>query len=394
MNYKNVFKDALKTLKTEQSYREFLELYRISGQFPYAYNYKTNRKIVIWCSNDYLGMGQNINILNSLKVSAEKYGIGSGGTRNISGNSKPIVELENKIAKIHKKDKALIFTSGYVSNFTSIKTLIKILNDVVIFSDEYNHASIIEGIKSNNVRKEIFKHNNIQDLEERLRKYPTNQRKLIIFESLYSMSGNIAPIKDIANLAKKYNALTYVDEVHAVGLYGAKGEGIVTSLGLEKKIDIIQGTFAKAFGVIGGYISASEEIIDTIRSYGSGFIFTTSLPPAICQAIITSIEYVTRDDIPERNIFFNKVRKLKEMLRDHNINYLDSPGHIIPIIIGDSKLCKKISDNLLKNHDIYIQPINYPTVKKGTERLRITITPFHSEILMQKLVTALEKELN
>ncbi|MBT4990015.1 MAG: 5-aminolevulinate synthase [Rickettsiales bacterium] len=393
MTYKNIFNQAITNLKEENSYREFLELYRIAGQYPYAYNFKTNRKIVIWCSNDYLGMGQNSNVIHTLKQSADKYGVGAGGTRNISGNSHPLVQLESDIAALHKQEKALIFSSGYIANSTTIKTLVKILKDVVIFSDGGNHASIIDGINASGAKKEIFKHNNIQDLEERLKLYPSEQKKLIIFESVYSMNGNIAPIKDIAALAKKYHAMTYIDEVHSIGLYGKNGEGLTTSLGLEKKIDIIQGTFGKAIGLVGGYVSGNSEIIDVIRSYGSGFIFTTALPPAICEAIRTSIAYISRDDIPERNIFFHKVKKLKELLASSYIDFLDTPGHIIPVMIRDAEKCKQVADNLLTKHDIYIQAINYPTVEKGTERLRIIVTPFHSEFLMNKLVTALKEEL-
>ncbi|MBT4922237.1 MAG: 5-aminolevulinate synthase [Rickettsiales bacterium] len=393
MTYKNIFSNAITDLKQEHNYREFLELYRISGQYPYAYNFKTNRKIVIWCSNDYLGMGQNNSVINALKQSVDKYGVGAGGTRNISGNSHPIVQLENDIAALHKKEAALIFTSGYVANYTTIKTLVKILKDVVIFSDAGNHASIIDGINASGVKKEIFKHNSMQDLEEKLKLHPQESKKLIVFESVYSMDGSIAPIKEVANLAKKYNALTYIDEVHSVGLYGKNGEGLTTSLGLEKKIDIIQGTFGKALGVVGGYICASPEIIDVIRSYGSGFIFTTAIPPAICEGIRASIAYVSRDDIPERNIFFHKVKKLKELLSSAHIDFLDTPGHIIPVMIRDAAKCKEVAENLLHKHDIYIQPINYPTVPKGTERLRIIITPFHSEFLMNKLITALKEEL-
>jgi 5-aminolevulinate synthase len=393
MTYKPIFDKAIQTLKQEHNYREFLELYRISGQYPYAYNFKTNRKIVVWCSNDYLGIGQNNLVINALKQAADKYGAGSGGTRNISGNSHPLVQLEDEVALLHKKEAALVFSSGYVANYTTIKTLVKILGEVVIFSDEGNHASIIEGIKASLAQKAIFKHNNMHDLEERLKAHPYERKKIIIVESIYSMNGNIAHIKDISVLAKKYNALTYVDEVHAVGLYGKHGEGLTTSLGLEKKIDIIQGTFAKAFGVVGGYIAGSSEIVDVIRSYSSGFIFTTSLPPAICEAVRASIAYVSREDIPERNVFFHKVKKLKELFSTHNIDFIDSPGHIIPVMVRNAEKCKRIADNLLIKHDIYLQAINYPTVAKGTERLRITVTPFHSEFLMNKLTTALKEEL-
>jgi 5-aminolevulinate synthase len=394
MTYKNIFNQAISDLKEDQNYREFLELYRIAGQFPYAYNFKTNRKIVIWCSNDYLGMGQNSTVINVLKQAADKYGAGAGGTRNISGNSHPLVQLESDIAAIHKKDSALVFSSGYIANFTTLKTLAKILGDLVVFSDEGNHASIIEGIRASGVKKEIFKHNNTADLEAKLKQYPQDQKKLIAFESVYSMSGNIAPIKDIAALAKKYNAMTYIDEVHSIGLYGQNGEGITTSLGLEKKIDIIQGTFGKAVGLVGGYITGNSDIIDVIRSFGSGFIFTTALQPATCEAIRASLAHLSKNDIPERNIFFHKVKKLKELLVSNNIDFLDNPGHIIPVMIRDAERVKQVSENLLNKHDIYLQPINYPTVPKGTERLRVIITPFHSEFLMNKLVTALREELD
>jgi 5-aminolevulinate synthase len=381
--YNQEFQKSLENLKKQNRYREFIELARISGESPYALNAK-GEKIIMWCSNDYLALGQNKEVSNTFKDAIDKYGVGAGGTRNISGNSAPLVKLEKKIADFHSKEAGLVFTSGYIANETTISTIAKILPGLVIFSDNHNHASIIEGIVHSGAKKHVFKHNDPEDLESHLKQYPKSQKKLIIFESVYSMTGNIAPIKEIVSLAKKYNCLTYIDEVHAVGLYGKGGRGVANQLGLEKEIDIIQGTFAKAFGLVGGYVSANKEVIDSIRSFAPAFIFTTAMPPAQAEAIIKIIDIIKEaDDL--REIFWSKVKLLKQKLKDVEIDVFKNPGHIIPIMIRDAKKCKEVSDKLLKR-GLYIQPINYPTVAVGNERLRVTINPNHSEVMMDELV--------
>lgn len=393
MSYHDKFKSAISDLKKQHRYREFIEVARDAGNFPYAYSHKTKRKIVMWCSNDYLAMGQNKELQNEMLNAVEKYGVGAGGTRNISGNSHALVNLEKTIADLHQKEAALVFSSGYVANQSAISVLAKILDDLVIFSDECNHASIIEGIKSAKREKIIFKHNDMTDLEDKLKKYPKSKSKIIIFESIYSMSGNIGKIAEIVKLAKKYNALTYIDEVHAVGLYGEDGSGISGKLGLRSEIDIIQATFAKAFGLLGGYISAKFELVDVIRSYAPGFIFTTAMQPANAEAATKSIN-ILKNNHQIRKKFHDNVHKLKTKLANKNIDFLQNQSHVISIMIRDAAKCKMISDNLLIKHDIYIQPINFPTVKKGTERLRITINPLHNDEMMDKLVNALSKEIN
>jgi len=392
MKYQAEFKEAITELKDQNRYREFIEVARDSGNFPYAYSYKTNSEVVMWCSNDYLGMGQNQEVCSAMIEAINKYGVGAGGTRNISGNSHPLVELEKKVAEFHAKEAGLVFSSGYVANQAAISTIAAILDDLVIFSDQCNHASIIEGIRHSRRDKVIFKHNDIVDLEEHLKKYPKEQNKLIIFESIYSMSGNIGRVKDIIALAKKYNALTYIDEVHAVGLYGKTGAGITEELDVRDQIDIIQATFAKAFGLIGGYVVANQEIMDAIRSYAPGFIFTTAMQPATAEAAIKSLEVVSKNN-EIRELFYNKVKLIKSKLNKANIEFLDNPSHVVSVMVRDSKKCKEVSDNLLAKHQIYIQPINYPTVRKGTERLRITVNPYHTEEMMDKLITALISEL-
>jgi len=390
INYNDYFYKAVEELKENNRYREFIEIARDSNNFPYAYNYKTKKNIIIWCSNDYLAMGQNKEVIKENILATEKYGVGAGGTRNISGNSFPLVSLEKKLAHHHNKDSALVFSSGYVANRTTISTISKIIDDIIIFSDAGNHASIIEGIQNSKARKIIFKHNDIIDLESKLKSVPKAQNKMLVFESIYSMSGNIAPIKEIINLAKKYNCFTYIDEVHAVGLYGDKGAGIAEQENIDADIDIIQGTFAKAYGLIGGYISGNKYLIDAIRSYAPGFIFTTASQPANAMSVIKSIEIIEKNK-NLREKFHQNVNLLKNKLNKANIKFHNSEGHIIAIIIGCSKKTKYISDKLLEEHNIYIQPINYPTVKKGEEKLRITITPMHTEKMIDDLILGLKK---
>ncbi|AHX11717.1 5-aminolevulinic acid synthase [Neorickettsia helminthoeca str. Oregon] len=391
--YSAVFNQALDTIKKEKRYREFVNLARISGEFPYAINEETNERIVLWCSNDYLGMGQNFTVCDSMKETIDRMGAGAGGTRNISGNNKEVVLLEQEIAKLHHKEAALSFVCGYVANLASISTLTSLMEDCIAFSDQYNHSSIIEGIKSSRCEKRIFHHNDLKHLEELLSQAPQHTYKIIIFESVYSMDGDIAPIEGICDLAEKYGALTYIDEVHAVGMYGKHGAGISEELGLTDRIDIIQGTLAKAYGVIGGYVAAKANIIDVIRSHASGFIFTTALPPVIAAAGRSSIRHLYNSDI-ERKKQRENVGKLKILLKQNNIKFLESPTHIVPIIIGNPEQCKLASKRLLEEFKIFIQYINYPTVPRGTERLRITPTPQHTDKMMEELVLALKEVLN
>lgn len=384
------FKQVIERLKEENRYREFLDISRICGEFPYAINHQNNQKIVVWCSNDYVGAGQNDEAIKKAKEALDQYGVGAGGTRNISGNSHILVELEKEIADLHKKEAALSFVSGYVANDATIQALAKILPDLVIFSDQKNHASIITGIRNSKAQKEIFRHNDCSHLEELLQKYPKNQPKLIIFEAVYSMDGDFGEIKKFIDLAQKYGALTFIDEVHAVGLYGKNGAGLSEELGLSDQIDIIQGTCAKAFGTIGGYIAAKKEIVDAIRSVASGFIFTTALPPVIAAATIANIKKAKSDDSSRKKLHEN-VRLLKSKIADSSIRIVENKSHIISVIVGDAARAKAISKRLLDEFNIYVQHINYPTVAKGDERLRITITPFHSEKMIDELVSALKK---
>lgn len=389
----NYFKQAIENLKSENRYREFTDISRLCGQFPYAINNQNGKKIVVWCSNDYLGMGQNPAAIDAAIIALKSYGTGAGGTRNISGTNHAVVELEQALTKLHQKEAALTFVSGYVANDATIQTLAKIIPNLVIFSDEKNHASIISGIRNSRLEKHVFKHNDCADLEELLKKYPASKPKIIIIESVYSMDGDFGKIKEIVNLAKKYQALTYVDEVHAVGLYSQNGAGLCAELGLAHEIDIIQGTFAKAFGTIGGYIVAKSEVIDAIRSFASGFIFSTAIPPVIAAATLANISYLSESN-SERQKLQRNVAKLKSLLQKNGIKIVENNSHIISVKIGDALKAKKISKQLLEEFNIYVQHINYPTVAKGDERLRITLTPLHSEQMITDLVLALTKSCN
>ena len=391
MNYQEFFSNNLKLLKTEGRYRVFADLEKLAGSYPKALNYSRDnvKEVTVWCSNDYMGMGQNKIVIEKMIEAINKVGAGSGGTRNISGTNHYHVLLERELCYLHRKESALLFNSGYLANQATLSTLGKFLPKCVIFSDEKNHASMIQGIKNSGSRKVIFKHNDIKDLEKKLYSVDPNLPKLIVFESLYSMDGDFAPIKAFVKLAKKYNALTYLDEVHAVGIYGKRGAGVSEENGVMDKIDIIQGTLAKAFGVMGGYIAGNKNLIDFIRSNASGFIFTTSLPPSIVAGAYTAIRYL-KFSSSERTKQDKVVRRLKELLAQEDIKFLDHGSHIIPVIIGDAKLCTKASQMLLDEHDIYVQPINYPTVPVGTERLRFSPTPLHSEEMIIKLVKALK----
>ena len=396
-DYKKIFKESLDKLKNDGNYRVFADLEKIAGNFPQALNYQENSvsEVTVWCSNDYLGMSQNQLVIENMIEAINKVGAGSGGTRNISGTNHYHVLLERELCYLHQKESALLFNSGYLANQATLSTLGKKLPDCVFFSDEKNHASMIQGMKNSGARKIIFGHNNLNDLENKL-KASNAKSKIIVFESVYSMDGNFSPVEKICELAKKYNALTFLDEVHAVGIYGKRGAGVAEEKGVMNKIDIIQGTLAKAFGVIGGYITGNKEIIDFIRSFASGFIFTTSLPPCIAAGAYASIRHLKFSDI-EKEKMFTVVNKLKSYLKKYEIPFIDSGSHIIPVIIGDAKLCKRASNILLNDFNIYVQPINFPTVPRGTERLRITASPNHSDKMVKDLATALKSvfdELN
>ncbi|MEE2695084.1 MAG: 5-aminolevulinate synthase [Pseudomonadota bacterium] len=388
--YTEFFKNNLDSLKREGNYRVFADLEKIAGNFPQALNYKENSvsEVTVWCSNDYLGMSQNKIVLNSMIEALKKVGAGSGGTRNISGTNHYHVLLERELCYLHQKEAALLFNSGYLANQTTLSTLGNKLPDSIFFSDEKNHASMIQGMKNSGAKKIIFKHNDLDDLENKLKKFSKSKSKIIAFESVYSMDGDFSPIIEICKLAKKYNALTFLDEVHAVGIYGQRGAGVAEKLGAMSQVDIIQGTLAKAFGVIGGYITGKKSTIDFIRSFASGFIFTTSLPPCIAAGAYTSIRHL-KFSSKERENLFKVVKNLKSLLKKNSIPFIENNSHIIPVIIGDPILCKKASQILLDDFKIYVQPINYPTVPRGKERLRITASPQHTPKMIKDLVTAL-----
>tara|TARA_Y200000002_G_scaffold356599_1_gene338482 strand:+ start:264 stop:1460 length:1197 start_codon:yes stop_codon:yes gene_type:complete len=385
--------EAINSIVSEGRYRTFANITRSCGNYPYATLYRddgTEQQITVWCSNDYLGMGQNDTILTSIKETLDSVGAGSGGTRNISGTTKQHVMLESEIAALHQKQAALLFTSGYVANDATLSTLSKIIPDLVMLSDENNHASMIEGIRHGGSAKMIFKHNDMVDLEEKLRTLGPEKNKIIVFESVYSMDGNIAKIEQICDLADKYNALTYIDEVHAVGMYGETGAGVAEQVKQMNRIDIIEGTLAKAFGLMGGYIAGDKVMIDAIRSYAPGFIFTTSIPPSIAAGARTSITHLKGSSL-ERDRMHQSVSIIKEKLIQRQLPVIRSNSHIIPIMVGDPVLTKKVTDQLLNDFNIYVQPINYPTVPKGTERLRITVSPLHTLSDINHLVDSLDK---
>lgn len=388
--YHSFFKKSLDQLKEEGRYRTFVELEKMPNAFPKVLRKKGNQKleVTIWCSNDYLGMGMNPLVIEAMHKSLEKDGAGSGGTRNIGGTNHLHVFLEKELADLHQMEASLLFTSGYVANESTLSTLGKHLPDCIIFSDAQNHASMIHGIRYAGCEKKIFRHNDLEHLESLLKEAPANSSKIIAFESVYSMVGDIAPIEKICDLADKYQALTFVDEVHAIGLYGPRGGGITEQENLSNRISIVCANFGKAFGVMGGYIAGSQDIVDFIRSFASPFIFTTSLPPSITAGALASVQYLKSHDL-ERKKMHEKVAVLKSKLRKLPIEFLDSHSHIIPIMVRDAKMCKKVSDSLLENHGIYVQPVNYPTVPKGEERLRITITPFHTHEMIDHLVESL-----
>ncbi len=392
-SYIDYFTKAVEQLKAEGRYRVFNTLQYSVGSFPMAYHQDLQKEVVVWCTNNYLGMSQHPVVVGAMEQAARKMGAGAGGTRNISGTNVSIVELEREIASLHQKAKGLVFTSGYIANQASLSTICRLIPNCVVFSDAMNHASMIHGILDSGTEKRIFRHNDAKHLEQLLQEYPIPRPKLIAFESVYSMDGDIAPMQQICELAQKYQAMTYVDEVHAVGLYGKTGGGFTELYGLTHKIDIIQGNFAKSLGVIGGYIAASEAIVDAVRSYASAFIFTTTLPPCVTEAALSSIRHLRQSDV-ERAAHQRVVEKVKAKLKKARIPVLENQTHIVPIMIYDPFLCQQFSQRLLCEYNMYVQPINYPTVPRGTERLRVTPTPFHTDAMIEEFVEACADTFN
>lgn len=391
MNYNDIFQSKIDLIKHEGRYRVFAPLERLCGQFPRARYHGPDgsvKEVIVWCSNDYLGMGQNPAVLKAMHEALDKYGAGAGGTRNISGTHKLHVDLESSLADLHQKESALVFSSAYVANEGTLSTLIRLLGECTVFSDELNHASMIHGIRSGKCEKHIYRHNDLEHLESLLKAAPANKPKIIAFESVYSMEGDVSPIKEICDLADKYNGMTYLDEVHAVGVYGPRGGGIAEQRGLMDRIDIIEGTFGKAYGVMGGFITGRAAMIDAVRSFASGFIFTTSLPPSVLAGALASVEYLKTSEIERQRVRRN-TRYMKEALKKNGLPYLEGDSHIIPLIIGDAVCCKALTDTLMREHDIYVQPINYPTVPKGTERMRLTATAAHKKEDIDHMVNVL-----
>jgi len=393
--FRDQFQNAVDSVREEGRYRIFRDIRRKAGAFPLAtwFTETDEKDITVWCSNDYLGMGQNECVVEAVKSAVDAAGTGSGGTRNISGTTRYHVQLEQELASLHQKDTALVLTSGYVANEATLGVMSKILPGLIILSDEMNHASMISGIqraqKAGVCEKRIFKHNDLADLEAKLKDLPHDTPKLIAFESVYSMDADIAPIKEICDLADKYNALTYIDEVHAVGMYGPTGGGVCEERGLMDRIDIIQGTLAKAYGMIGGYIAADDVIIDAVRSMASGFIFTTSIPPSTAAGALRSVK-ILKVTPEKRAQHKERANALKVRFREAGYDFIDGETHIVPLMVGDPVKCQAISDRLIEDFGIYAQPINFPTVPRGTERLRFTPSPFHTDAMMDELMRALD----
>ncbi|WP_341813422.1 5-aminolevulinate synthase [Wolbachia endosymbiont (group B) of Germaria angustata] len=386
VDYEKIFLNKIKDIKEEGRYREFTHFASLPGKLPYIMDYERNREVIVWCSNNYLGMSQNDSVIAAIQNSS----VGAGGTRNISGTTKEVVELEKSLADLHQKEAALTFACGYLANQTTLSTLSSVIPGVVIFSDEKNHSSMIEGIKSGKRPKHIFRHNDTDHLEQLLRSIDIKTPKIIALESVYSMDGDVAPLEAICDLADQYNAITYLDEVHAVGMYGPRGGGIAEREGLMDRITVIQGTLSKAFGVMGGYIASSKSLVDVIRSSAPGFIFTTAMSPVLAAAAKASVEHLKSSNV-EREKQKQSVEKVKDSLRNAGVNFMQTETHIIPIIIGDPELSKKASKLLFDKYGIYVQHINYPTVSKGTERFRITPTPYHTNEMIEHLTKSLVK---
>lgn len=391
-DYTKYFDTCLDRLHAEKRYRIFRNIARERGNFPTAKlnDSGTTKTITVWCSNDYLGMGQNTVVLKAIHDAVEQFGAGAGGTRNISGTHKLIVELEDELAYLHNKEAALVFTSGYIANEASLSTLGAMIKDCVIISDSENHASMIEGIRHSKAKKFIFRHNDVDHLEELLKDIPKETPKIVAFEALYSMDGDRAPLKEIIDVSKKYGALTYVDETHSVALYGPRGGGLLEDTGLLDEVDIIQGGLGKGVGVVGGFITASRRIVDLIRSHGAGFIFTTALPPMVAAGALASIRYL-KENQTERIALLTTANKVKQKMLERDLPILLTDTHIVPFMVRDSQLCQEIADILLHDFNIYIQPINYPTVPRGSERLRITPSPLHTDKMIDHLVNSLSK---
>jgi 5-aminolevulinate synthase len=392
MPYSRFFDDAISKLKGERRYRVFADIERDVKTFPVARWHGPDRveDVVIWCSNDYLCMGRHPEVIGAMRAAAARHGAGAGGTRNISGTNHPLVELEAELADLHGKEAALVFTSGWISNLAAISTIGTLLPDCLILSDELNHNSMIEGIRRSKAERKIFRHNDLAHLEELLRAAGRERAKLIAFESLYSMHGDIAPVAEIADLAHRYNAMTYMDEVHAVGLYGPHGGGIAEREGVMDQIDVIEGTLAKGFGTLGGYIAAKASIVDAVRSHAPAFIFTTALPPAVAAAAATAVRLLKQPQGEELRAQHQRQAMLtKHALSAAGLPVMANPSHIVPVFVGNAELCKRATDMLLERHGIYIQPINYPTVAKGEERLRITPSPLHTDAHIAQLVEAI-----
>ena len=392
MKHLKAFEDALNSIHGEGRYRVFVDLHRHKGRFPKATARFEDgeREVTIWCSNDYLGMGQDEDVINSMHEAIDSFGAGSGGTRNISGTTRYHVDLERELADLHGKESALLFTSGYVSNEATLSTLGKILPDLIIYSDSLNHASMIEGIRRSGADRRIFKHNDVDHLRALMANDDPDRPKLIAFESVYSMDGDFGRMEEICDLADEFDAMTYLEEVHAVGMYGQNGAGVAEMWGLADRIDIIEGTLGKAYGVMGGYIASHETVVDAIRSMASGFIFTTSTCPVMAAGALASIQKLRTDAGRElRRIHQANAAKLKQKFRDAGLPMIDTDTHIVPLLVGDPERCKALSDTLLFDFGIYVQPINYPTVPKGTERLRFTPSPVHDEVMMDELVAAI-----